>query len=154
MLTEEQKKDLKDKKDMLINILNLNDKKDLDVANAMLLKGRGYRKEDLADGRIQKIIGDKEDFYYRCEIGKMIDIYLSDDLKFDVAQSDILDTAKKLSTEQLKICAENIKERLSLAMKVIQEDEKKETHQVHQDFKNEVISQMKKCNEVLNCQKG
>lgn len=153
MLTEEQKKDLKDKKDMLINILNFNDKKDLDVANAMLLKGRGYKAEDLKDGRIQQIIGDKEDFYYRCEVGKMIDIYLLDDLKFDVAQSDILDTAKKLSTEQLKSCAENIKQRLALAMKVIQEDERKETHQVPKDFKDEVVSQMKKCNEVLNCQK-
>ena len=153
MLTEDQKKDLKDKKDMLINILNVNDKKDLDVANAMLLKGRGYRAEDLKDGRIQQIIGDKEEFHYRCEVGKMIDIYLLDDLKFDVAQSDILDTAKKLPTEQLKSCAENIKQRLTLAMKVIKEDEKKETHQVPQDFKDEVISQMKKCNEVLNCQK-
>lgn len=153
MLTEDQNKDLKDKKDMLINILNLNDKKDLDVANAMLLKGCGYRAEDLKDGRLQKIIGDKEDFHYRCEIGKMIDVYLSDDLKFDVAQLDILDTAKKLSTEQLKSCAENIKQRLKLAMKVIEEDEKKETHQVPKDFKDEVVSQMKKCNEVLICQK-
>lgn len=151
MLTEDQKKDLEDKNNMLINVLNLKDEKDLNVANAMLLKGRGYRTEDLADGRIQQIIGDNEDFHYRCEIGKMIDIYINPDFNFDLSQPYILDIAKKLSKKQFVNCSVNIKDRLSFAMNMIESDDKNEISQKTRDL---VINQMNKCEEVLLCERN
>lgn len=148
MMNEEQIQDIQDKKNML-KIIDWNNEKEVEVVNIMLLLGLGYTKEKLADGRVEEVWGHKQDWFYHCELGKIIDnLNIEkglDKRNYNILNEHLLITAEKLSKKQLKCCAKNMMRRLEMIMHLLEEPT-----DVSDEIKEQTIKQFNKCNEVLN----
>ena len=114
--------DLKQKINVLDNT-NILDPKKLPILSLLLMKGLGYNEEALKDGRVREASGHKEDFNYRCEIGKLRDKYLPEIAHFDVSHPELLEYVSFLPYAQQKSCAENVLHRLNLVIKFISKTE-------------------------------
>lgn len=124
-MKQEYINDLKQKVDVL-NSADINDSKQLQILSLLLMKGLGYNEKALKDGSLKESFGHKEDFDYRCEIGKMRDKYLPEIANFDVSRPELLEYMLFLPYEQQKSCAENALQRLNLLIRFASKMDKTE----------------------------
>lgn len=148
MMTSEQANDIEDKKNILINI-DINNSFHHEFATIMLIKGFGYTSEKLKNGVVEKSFGGNKDFHYYCEIGKLIEKYLPEPYKYDLAKTKVIDTTEEIFQNQIVSCAENILFRLKLSEKILK-DSNSERSVI---MKKELEYQIEKCKIILNGEK-
>ena len=122
-MKQENINDIKQKIEVLKSS-DMKDPKKLQVLCLLLMKGMGYDKESLKNGRIEELFGHTEDFEYRREIGKIRDEYLPENATFDLSRHEILEDIAFLPIEQQRSCAENALHRLKLVIKFAHNDSK------------------------------
>lgn len=144
-LTNEQIKDIKDKE----NILNQIDYKNdfhMEFVTIMLMRGFGYTPEKEKDGHLEKSFGGNADFFYYCEIGKLVEKYIPNPYNFNLLKTTILDTKEDLLLSQVKNCATNMHCRLSFSKRVM---DSAKSGEISNDICESVNNMIKKCDNIL-----
>lgn len=144
-MTQEQIEDIKDKEKILNEIDYKNDFH-VEFATIMLMRGFGYTPEKTKDGNLEKCLGGNQDFFYYCEIGKLVEKYLSNPYNFNLLETKVLDTKEELFLSQIKNCATNMHCRLAFSKRVMDSAKKGE---IKKDIFESVHSILKKCEDIL-----
>lgn len=147
-MIQEEIEDLKNKKYILDNIDKEN-QLHLEFVHIMLFKGLGFTPTMLSsnDG-IRKAFGDKKDFQYCCEIGKLFESY-NISSKYDLIETQVLKLEDELFKSQILVCAENILGRLNFAMNVMR---KAEEGEINEEIIIKTKKRVEECRKMLNLQ--